>query len=492
MIFDPKHFAHDDADDNRRASSCVRRMAWSGLVGLLLAGALVPGSARAQAQVSFPDRVCNVRDFGAIGAKLRPDTEAFQNAIDSCSQAGGGTVEVPRGWYLIGPISLKSNVRLNVARYAEIRFETEPGLYGTTRAPVTPEGKGADRALINIVDVSNVAIGGEGLIDGQGNVWWEWIREYWRDSDANRSGTANQAQRVTRPRLILAKNVQNLLIEGVTLANAPSFHIVLLNTDDVTIRGTTITAPANSPNTDGIDPSGSRNVLIEHNAISTGDDIVAIKGTGFDPRYPEASTRNITIRDNRIGAGHGISIGSGTAGGIKHVLIENNVFDGSLQGFRIKTRRRFGGEVSDIVFRNNSMVNVSNVLTISSYFNYAPLDEREAQAQIEKGGFLVNDLFYPPDTDPAQPVIKNETPVLHDITIQGLTARGADNAGLIIGLPESEIERLSLDSVTIEAERGFVVRNADVLAKNVQVRVKQGLPFVLQRKGRVAFDEINR
>jgi polygalacturonase len=461
---------------------------FGGSLAFVAAGAVILGAhaAHASASVRFPDRICDVRAYGAVGAKLRPDTIAFQSAIDDCAAKGGGTVLVPRGWYLIGPISLRSNIRLEVTKYAEIRFETEPSLYGTTRAPVTPEGKGADRALINITDVSNVAITGVGLIDGQGPVWWEWIRDYWKDAEASRSGKANQAQRVTRPRLILARNAQNLLFEGVRLENAPSFHLVLTNTDHVTIRGLTIQSPGNSPNTDAIDPTGSRDVLIENNTISTGDDVIAIKGNGPDPRFPDDATANITIRKNLIRQGHGVSIGSGTSGGVKHVLIENNRFEGSLHGFRIKTRRGFGGEVSDIVVRNNVMRDVQNVLTISSYFEYAPLDEREAERQVEAGGFLVLDLFYPPESDPARPFVENQTPEIHDVTIKNLKATGAENAGLIIGLPEREIRGVKLDNVSIQANRGLVVRNAQVVTRGVKLSVTGSPPLILQRHGSVA------
>lgn len=440
--------------------------------------------ASAQANVSFPNKICNVKDFGAMGAKLKPDTVFFQAAIDTCSAAGGGTVVIPRGWYLVGPIDLKSNVRINFEKYSEVRFETEPSLYGTTKAPVSPEGKWADKGLINITDASNVAITGEGLIDGQGNVWWEWIRDYWRVSAANTSGKANQGQKVTRPRLILAKNSQNILIEKVSLFNAPSFHIVLNNSDNITIRNTKIYAPGNSPNTDGIDPTGSRNVLIENNDISLGDDIIAIKGTGFDPKFPDAVTKNIIVRNNTIREGHGISIGSGTYGGVKNVLIENNSFDGSLHGFRIKTRRKFGGEVSQIVFRNNTMKNVRNVLTVSSYFAYAPIDEIEAVKQIEAGGFMVLDLYYPPETEPAQPFVKNETPDVYDVTIENLKATGAENIGLIIGLPEKSIRNLKMINVNIESENGLLIRHADVTVTNVNFKVKNGENVKVQNGGK--------
>lgn len=437
------------------------------------------------AAVRFPDRICNVRDYGALAAKLRPDTLAFQTAIDDCAAKGGGTVLVPRGWYLLGPLTLKSNIRFEVTRYAELRFQTDPELYGTTRAPVTPEGKGADRALINITDVSNVAITGAGLIDGQGAVWWEWIRDYWKDSEASRSGKANQGQRVTRPRLILARNAENLLFEGVRLENAPSFHLVLANTDHVTIRGLSIRAPGNSPNTDGIDPTGSRDVLIENNFISTGDDVIAIKGNGFDPRYPDAATADIIIRNNTIHQGHGVSIGSGTSGGVKRVLIENNRFEGSLHGFRIKTRRGFGGEVSDIIVRNNTMRDVQHVLTVSSYFAYAPLDEDEAARQVEAGGFLVLDLFYPPASDPAQQFVANQTPDIHDIVIEKLVATCADSAGLIMGLPERAIRALRLSNVDIEARQGMLVRHALIEVSGVTIRPRQGSAVMGQPGARI-------
>lgn len=447
------------------------------LIGIGLNGA------HAQASVSFADRICNIKDYGAEGARLTPETAAFQKAIDDCAGKGGGTVEVPRGWYYSGPIFLKSNIRLNIAKYAVVQFATDPSLYGTTQHPVTPEGKNADFALVNVRNAENVAITGEGTLDGQGNVWWEWMRNFWRDSEAAHSGAANQRQKVTRPRLLLATHSKNLLIEGVTLTNAPSFHVVLTDMDDVTIRKTSILSPAPSPNTDAIDPINSRNVLIEDNVISCGDDIVAIKGSGFDPKHPDAVTSNIVIRNNKIFAGHGVSIGSGTSGGIRHVVIENNEFVGSLHGFRIKTRRGFGGEVSDVVFRNNTMRDVQNVLTISSYFQYAPLDLKKAGGELGKGGMMILDLIYPPEDEPAQPFVKNQTPDIHDITVEGLTATGAEAAGIVFGLPEKELTAITFRDVHIEAKTGFIVRNAEVRTDKATIAVKAGKPVELQWHG---------
>lgn len=458
-------------------------VAFFGAVTSLVFGALGTTSAFAQATVSFPERTCNVRDYGATGARLVPETAAFQKAIDDCAQKGGGTVAVPRGWWYVGPIHLKSNIRLDIAKYAVVQFAADPALYGTTKFPVTAEGKNADLALINISDSKNVAITGEGTLDGQGYVWWEWMRDYWRGSAAANDGVANQRQKVTRPRLLLANNVKDLLLDSVTFTNAPSFHVVLNHSQDITVRHVSILAPASSPNTDAIDPGNSRNVLIENNLISCGDDIVAIKGSGEEPGYPDAAVSNIIIRNNRIFGGHGISIGSGTSGGVKHVLIENNTFEGSFHGLRIKTRRGFGGEVSDIVFRNNTMKDVENVLTISDYFQYAPLDLTVARAQMAKGGMLIVDLFYPPEDERPEPFVKNKTPDLHDITIDGLIATGAERAGIVIGLPERNIRNVTFRNVRIEAKSGLIVRNASIRATDTSITATTGAPITKQNRG---------
>jgi polygalacturonase len=461
----------------------LRRLCFTACSSLLF-GSLLAAPAAAEAKVSFADRICNVRDYGADGARLQPETAAFQKAIDDCAAKGGGTVEVPRGWWYIGPLFLKSNINLHIAKYAEVLFSTDPKLYGTTEHPMSAAGKSADLALINITDAANVAITGEGILDGQGYVWWEWLRNYWRDSEAAHDGEANQRQKVTRPKMLIADNVKNLLLEGVTFANSPSFHIVLNHSEDLTVRNTSILAPASSPNTDAIDPGNSRNVLIEGNTISCGDDVVAIKGSGVDPAHPDAAVFNIVIRNNKVLAGHGISIGSGTAGGVKHVLIENNTFDGSFHGIRIKTRRGYGGEVSDIVIRNNTMKDVQNVLTIADYFQYAPLDLKIARAQVKKGGMIIVDLMYPPDNDPAQPYVENKTPDIHDITIDGLTATGSEAAGIVLGIPEKEIRNLSMKNVHIEAKTGLFVRNASITAEGTTITATTGKPVILQRHGR--------
>ena len=444
------------------------------LAGTLLAGGAAP--ALAQSVNSFPAKVCDVRDHGAGGTRIWFDTEAFQAAIDACAKAGGGTVRVTRGEYLIGPIWLKSNIRLEIQKGAEVLAATDPALF--------PQGERA--GLINVDHADNVAVVGEGLIDGQGAVWWERIRAIWRASpNFATDGQARQQQKDDRPRLILVSHSTNIRFEGVRIENSPSFHLVLNDTDHVTIDRVRITAPSSAPNTDAIDPINSRHVVITNNVISVGDDIVAVKSNGPDARYPDAVSSDILISGNTILAGRGICIGSGTSGGVARVRVENNSFDGSMYGLRIKTMRGKGGKVRDVVFKNNRMKDVETPLVFTSYYEYRPLDLKAATALLQPGGFILGNQIWPGPADPAQSVVADKTPDMAGVVVDGLTATGADLAGIAVGLPERPIAGLTLRNVRIDAKRGLLVRNAVVTTDKTAITTADGTPFKLETGGTV-------
>ena len=440
---------------------------------LMQAGA---GAAHAQSVNQFPARICDIRDHGAAGTRIWFDTKAFQAAIETCAKAGGGTVLVPRGEWLIEPIFLRSNVRLELQKGAEVLAATDPKLF--------PQGERA--GLINIKDADNVAIVGEGLIDGQGAVWWERIRAIWRaDPDFARNGQARQQQKDDRPRLILVTDSSNVRFEGIRIENSPSFHLVFNNSEHVTVERVRISAPAHAPNTDAIDPINSRHVLITNNVISVGDDVVAIKSSGPDARHPDAVSADIVISGNTVLAGRGICIGSGTSGGVRHVRVENNSFEGSMYGLRIKTMRGKGGMVRDVVFSNNRMKDVETPLVFTSYYEYRPLDLQEAQKQLQPGGFVLGNQIWPGSADAARPYVQDQTPDLADITVDGLVATGADQAGIVVGLPERGIQSLSLRNISIQAKRGLLVRNATVTTRDVAIEAGSGTPWRIESAGKV-------
>ncbi|HYG47507.1 MAG TPA: glycoside hydrolase family 28 protein [Allosphingosinicella sp.] len=439
--------------------------------------ACLGSEASAQARVSFPDRICDVRTYGAKGTRVFLDTDAFQRAIDDCAAKGGGTVNVPRGEYLIAPIFLRSNIRLHLAPWSELVGITDTGPYKVTRATQAYVTNADWIALINIADADNVAITGKGRIDGQGASWWDRWREQAR---AAKSGGGTN-----RPRLVHAARSRNLLFDGIGLYNSPSFHLVVKDSENVTVSNMRFVALAHSPNTDAIDPIDTRNMLITGNFFDVGDDVVAIKSLKPNPARPGAAVENIVIRGNKGLAGRGICIGSETIGGVRNVIVEDNELTGAMYGIRIKTPRGRGGLVQDIVFRNNRMTDVETPMVFSAYYEGAGYDETAVANRLAQGGFVLGHQIYPPETDPVQPYKPGSTPWIRNVRVEGLTATGADRAGIVVGLPERGIEGLTFRDVRIKSRRGLLVRHARVDARGLRIDASDRRPLVRERGGEV-------
>jgi polygalacturonase len=372
--------------------------------------------------------VCDPASFGALADGMNKDTAAIQSAIESCAQAGGGVVQLSSGVYLSGPLTLKSNVTLDVAAGATLQGSSDQG------ASPLP--------LIGASGQTDIAITGQGVIDGAGGPWWAAVLA------ARQAGDPDPV----RPRLIEFTGCQRVNVQGVTLRTSPSYHLVPKNCDTVTISGLTIQAPADSPNTDGIDPSASRNVTISNCTIDTGDDNIAIKSGTVDADHPGAGSENISVSDCTFLHGHGMSIGSETNGGVRNVKVQRVTFTGTDNGLRIKSDRSAGGEVSQISYSDITMDGVGAAVVFTAYYPKIPV------------------------TDSAQPV-KPLTPFFHDIRISNLTANGGKSAGTIVGLPEAPLSAVVFDHVNISATTGLVVRNASVLTSVTSV------PFILQSAG---------
>jgi hypothetical protein len=263
--------------------------------------------------------------------------------------------------------------------------------------------------------------------------------------------------------------------------DSPSFNLVVDGCEKVTVRGMSILAPAHSPNTDAIDPIDTRDMLIENNFIDVGDDVVAIKSSKVDPRHPDAAVENIVIRNNRGRAGRGISIGSGTVGGVRNVLVENNEIRGAMYGIRIKTPREKGGIVQNVVFRNNRLIDVEVAMVFSSYYEGAGFDFPAVQQRLKhQGGFVLGHQIYPPESELPQPYRPNATPWIRDVLVDGLVAT-ADKAGVVIGLPEKAIDGITFRNVKVTAREGLLVRNARIDARGLQIVAKEGMPIVRER-----------
>jgi polygalacturonase len=291
------------------------------------------------------------------------DTNRIQAAIDSCA-SGHALHLAPQGTaasFVSGPLTLANGVTLVVDRGATLYASTNPALYdrgaGTCGAN-DQDGKGC-KAFITAQGVTGAGIMGEGAIDGQGGHLIDGKTESWWQI-ARRAQKEKARQNV--PRLIVLERARDFTLYRITLRNSPNFHVAMNRVDGFTAWGVRIDTPHDARNTDGIDPGAARNVTIAYSYIRTGDDNVAIKAGNNGP------TENVSILHNHFYSGHGMSIGSETNGGVRNVLVEDLVMDGTTSGLRIKSNDRRGGEVRGIVYRNVCLRNVKWPLFVDTHY----------------------------------------------------------------------------------------------------------------------------
>ena len=297
---------------------------------------LVPGILARIVPPAFPNREFDVTRFGAKGDGART-RRGDRDAIAACASAGGGRVVVPAGRFVTGPIQLESNVDLHVAHDATSRSARDPRQY---LPAVLTRFEGVElmnySPFIYAFDQENIAITGEGTLDGQADRehWWPW--KGWRDSGER---AARRPQRVAaalldmaergvpveaplrrghylRPKFIQPYRCTNVLIEGVTiveLADVGDQSRALrerhgARREDLAATGRTTTAAI---------PESCRDVLIEGCMFDTGDDCIAIKsGRNADGRRVNVPGENIIVRDCVMRDGHGgVTIGSEITGG---------------------------------------------------------------------------------------------------------------------------------------------------------------------------------
>ena len=387
----------------------------------------------------IPDKIFNVQNFGAIGDGVATNTTAIQATIAAASEAGGGVVEIPAGVFLCGPIQLASKINLRLEQGALLRMLPLEKYPGGTVNPQT---------FISGDKLHDVAITGNGAIDGQGAAWWPF---------------AKTSPGARRPKMISPQNCERLLIEGITLSNSPMFHIAIGGKcQDVIVRGVTIRAPASddpvlpSHNTDACDVKG-RNILIANCDVSVGDDNFTCGGNTFD----------VLITNCTYGFGHGVSIGSYTSGGVSNITVVNCTFNNTEAGIRIKTDRDRGGLVHDMKYLNLSMTNVGIPILI-----YASYMAKEKQFRdLTK---LTPEIAASYPTAP----VGERTPVYRDFIFSNITAtvQKGRRAGLIWGLPEMNITNVLLQNVNITADKPFGFFNAqNVRLENCRIATPAGV-----------------
>jgi polygalacturonase len=398
-----------------------------------------------------------------------PDTRALQNAIDTKASSGGGTVRVAAGRYVTGALVLRSDITLELEAGAVLLGSEDPADYPLVESRWEGRHQITHAPLIGGSGLRNVAVTGRGTIDGQGACWWTRHRE--------------KTLTHPRPRLISIADSSNVLVEGIKAVNSPAWTINPVRCTNVTVTNVTIRNPADSPNTDGINPDSCRYVHISDCHIDVGDDCITLKsGTETEAAEKRGPCENITVTNCTMAHGHGgVVLGSEMSGDVRNVVISNCVFIGTERGIRIKTRRGRGGVIEDVHVSNIVMREVLVPFTVNLYYHF-----------LRQGDAVVADKR-------ARPVDAG-TPHVRRIRFGEITAKDAHYAAAFLyGLPEAPIEDVSFRDVSItmspEAREGvpedlddepplrragFIARNVRGLRlEDVEVSGQQGEPFVL-------------
>src|SRR6185437_7044864 len=233
--------------------------------------------------------------------------------------------------------------------------------------------------------------------------WWEL---------AHQAKVLDLNQKV--PGLIVLSRVRDFTLYGITLRDSPRYHVDVRDSDGFTAWGVKIMTPGTARNTDGIDPVSSTNVTITHCYIHAGDEDVAISSR----QGGEAS--HISVIDNHFYTGHGMSIGSGTSGGVSHVLVRNLTLDGASNGIRIKSDPSRGGLVHDVTYQNVCIRNVTNPIVLTPHYtNFSgSLDPRYRDIHLRNVHILTPGYYIFSGLD-AQHVLEVS---LNDVFADGLDA----------------------------------------------------------------------
>lgn len=377
----------------------------------------------------------NIVDYGAQRDSGVPATQAIADAIAAADRDGGGTVYVPAGTFLTGAVRLRSNIELHLSPGAVLSFSTDPADY----PPVESRWEGVKREVhtpcIYGAGLTNVSVTGSGTLNGNGAPWWEKHRH------------RREELEYPRPRLIGFDDCSRVTLRDLTLLDSPSWTVNPVNCSNVMIDNLSILNPADSPNTDGINPESCRDVRISNCHIDVGDDCIAIKA-GTEGTRERIPCENITITNCVMVHGHGaVVLGSEMSGDIRNVTISNCVFKQTDRGIRMKSRRGRGGIIEDIRVSNIVMEEVICPFTLNLYYFCGPGGKEK---------YVWDKNPYP---------VTAETPQFRRIHYANITARNVHAAaGFLYGLPEQAVSEITFTNIDISMAENAVPGQPDMMA----------------------------
>ena len=455
---------------------------------------------------SFQKDSFNIIKYGAKADGVTLNSKYINDAINACNKNGGGVVVIPEGFWLTGPIVLKSNVNLHLQRNTLLQFTSNFNEYPLVEGNWEGLPQMRNQSPVSATNATNIAITGFGIIDGNGDAWrmvkksklnetqWKKLvssggilsddKKTWYPSEKSLKGSMlknpgvissektaayyNEIKDFLRPNMILLTRCKKVLLEGVTFQNSAAWNLHPIMCEDLTVRKVYAKNPWYAQNGDGIDVESCKNVLIENSTFDVGDDGICIKsGRNEEGRKRAMPTKNAWVKHCTVFNAHGgFVIGSEMSGGAKNIYVDDCTFIGTDIGLRFKTTRGRGGVVENIFINNTNMKNIGGeAILFDMYY--------EAQDPIA----LVGEKREAPKV--VMKPVTEETPIFRNMYIYNVVCDGAEKAVFIRGLPEMPIQNISLNNMLIRAKNGIDISEATGISfKNVEIITSNTNPVV--------------
>ena len=455
----------------------------------------------------FPDNEVNLLDAGGNPDGITLNTDAFAQAIQDLSEKGGGTLIVPKGVWFTGPIVFKSNINMHHEKGALILFSSDFALYPLVETIFEGLDTRRCQSPISGRNLENIAITGEGSINGSGEAWRplkkdkvtesQWKKHistggvvkngnYWYPSEGSLKGAEMSDMNVPRadmteeewleikdflrPVMVSFIACKNVYLQGVLFENSPAWTIHPLLCENVIIDGIFSRNPSYAQNGDGLDLESCVNSIIVNSLFDSGDDGICIKsGKDEQGRLRGRPTENLIVDNCKVFQGHGgFVVGSEMSGGVKNVSVKNCQFLGTDVGLRFKSRRGRGGVVENI---HISDIYMFNIATDSFLFDLFYGGKRASEALADGDEMPADETAIP---------VTDETPVFKNIYVKDMVSRNARRAMFFNGLPEMNIENINLENAFITARYGAELSESeDIDFKNVTVIPQEGPAYIL-------------
>ena len=456
----------------------------------------------------FKNSTVSLSDFGAKGDGITLNTEAFSKAIDELSIKGGGKLVVPAGVWFTGPIVLKSNINLHLDKGALILFSPDFNLYPLVNTSFEGLDTKRCQSPISARNAVNVAITGEGSINGSGEAWrplkkakvtetqWKKVIKsggvlkdatYWYPSASSLKGQSMSDMNVPnkkltesewleikdflRPVMINFIECKNVMLQGVLFENSPSWNIHPLLCTNLIIENITVRNPSYAQNGDGIDIESCKNVLLINSNFDVGDDGICIKsGKDEEGRKRARPTENVIVDNCKVFKAHGgFVVGSEMSGGVRNISVKNCQFMGTDVGLRFKSNRGRGGLVENIYISDIYMFDI----TTDSFLFDLYYGGKSATESLEEGEEA--------QTTAQIPTVTVETPSFRNIFVKNIVSRNARRAMFFNGLPEMNISNINIENAFISSQYGALLCQADgIKFKNIQIFPQSGPAITLQ------------